>query len=136
MIMCSLTNQLGFLRREKHVDIVWISRGSEVLIAVGYGGTSRPELPSVDLEGRNIRVGVGGGNLPGNVTIVGACVVSEPVEGASIVGTLGARRAESKAKGDGFSSGTAENPADNAHVGTVSILAQSQAKQARDLVTI
>lgn len=134
--MCSLTNQLGFLRREKHVDIVWISRGSEVLITVGHGSASRPKLPSVYLEGRNIRVGVGGGNLPGNVTVVGARVVSEPVEGASIVGILGTRRLESKAKGDGFPGGTVENPADNAHVGTVGSPAVSQAKQARDLVTI
>ena len=72
--MCSLTNQLGFLGREKNVDIVWIKSGSEVLITVGDGGASRPKLPSVDLEGRNVRVGAGGGSLPGNVTIVGAWV--------------------------------------------------------------
>jgi len=93
---CSM-DQLRFLRWEKHVDVVRVNSGSEVLIAVGDGGPSRLKLPSVDLESRNVRVGTDGCSLPADVTIIGALVGSEPVERASIVGTLGVRRLESEA---------------------------------------
>ena len=136
-IMCLLTDQLGFLRWEKYVGVVRVNSGIEVLIAVRHGGASRPKLPSVDFEGLNIRAGGGGGNFPGNVTIVGACVVSKPVEGASIVGNLGTGRVECKAKGKGFLFwSTAKKSTGNADVGTIGTPARSQAKQARDLASV
>ena len=130
---CPLTDQLGLSRREKHVDIVWVNNGSEFLTSVDQYGASHQELPSVKFEGRDIRVGAGGGILPRYVTIVGAWVDSKPVEGASIVGTLGTRRTESKAKGCGFQSRLmVENPPDDAHVEVIGRPARSQTKQARD----
>ena len=135
--MCSLTDQLGFLGREKHVGVVRVNSGSEVLIAVGHGGASRPKLPPVDVEGLNIRAGGGGRNFPGNIAVVRACVVSKPVEGAGIVGSLGSRRVESKAKGEGFLFRlAAEKAPGNAHVGTVGAPAGSQTKQTRDLAGV
>lgn len=68
----SLTDQLGFLTREKHVGVVRVNSGGEVLIAVGHGGAPRLKLPAVDLESRNIRVGDAGGGLPCDVTLIGA----------------------------------------------------------------
>jgi len=133
----SLTDQLGFLGWEKHVGVVWVNGGREVLIAVGHDGASCPKLPSVDLERRNIRVGADGGGLPGDVTFIGSRVGSEPVEGASVVRSLGTGGFESKAESEGWSSGqTAETSADDAHVQATSGSTRSQAKQARGLTTV
>ena len=134
--MYSLTDQLSLLRREEHVDVVWVNGRGEVLVTVGYSGASDLKLPSVDLESCKIRVG-DSGDLPGDVTIIGAWVSCEPVEGASIVRTLGIRRLKSKAKGNGWPSRlTAENSANNAHVKIVGGPTRSQAKQARDLAAV
>ena len=120
MIAHSLTDQLGFLRWEKHVDVVRVNGGGEVLIAIGHSGASRLKLPSIDLETLNIRVGSDGRSLPGDVTIIGAWVSSKPVEGAGVVRTLGIRRLKSKAIGNRWPSRlTGENPTDKAHVEAV-----------------
>jgi len=71
MIIQSLTDRLSVLRREKIIDIVWINGRVEVLVAVGYYGTSGIELPSVDLENSKIRVGRDCHELPGDVSFIG-----------------------------------------------------------------
>ena len=111
---------MGLLRWEKHVGIIWVNDGREVLIVVGHGVVSRFKLPSVNLEGGNSRVGSDGRNLPSDVTSVRVGVGSEQVHGASIVRTFGVGRPKRKADGDGLHSGiTTENSSDNAHVDIV-----------------
>ena len=113
----TLTYQLGFLRWEKQVDVVWIYDGREVLIAIGHGGTSCLELPSVYLESGSIGVGGDSSEFPGDVATIGARVDSEPVQGACAIGTLGVWRLESEAICNRWPSRLAtEDPADNAHV--------------------
>ena len=87
------------------------------MITVGYGGATRLQLPSVDLESRSVRVGRDGSGLPSDVTTIGAWVGSEPVKGTSVVRSLGGWGLKSKAESDRCPCGlAAENPADNAHV--------------------
>ena len=136
-IMHGLTDLLSLLRWEKHVDVVWVSGGVEVLVTVGHGSAPGLELPSVDLESCKIRVGRGGRDLPGDVPSVRVAVGSEQVHGASIVRTFGVGRLKRKANGDGVRSGiTTENSADNAHVEIVCGPTGSQAKQAGDLTVV
>ena len=137
MTVHPLTDLLSILRWEEHVDIVWVDGGGEVLVTVGHGGASGLNLPSVDLESCKIGVGGDGGGLPGNVTLIGVWVGSEPVEGASIVRSLGTRGLKGKAKGKGwYGRLPAEISTNNAHVEIVSGPTRSQAKQARDLIAV
>jgi len=107
------------------------------LIAVGNGCASDLQLPSIDLEIRISRVGSDGGGLPGDVTIICVCVVSEPVEGAGICRIFGIRGQKSKAILNVWCSRlTAENPTDDAHVGVICTPTISQAKQARGLAGV
>ena len=113
----TLTYQLGFLRWEEQVDVVWIYDGREVLIAVGHGGASCLELPSVDLESGSIGVGGDSSDFPGDVATIGACVGSEPVQGACVIRTLGVWRLESETICNRWPSRlAAEDPSDNARV--------------------
>ena len=135
--MYSLTDQLSLLRWEEHVDVVWIDGGAEILVTVGHSGASGLELPSVDIESRKIRVGRDGRDLPGDVTIIGAWIRSEPMEGATIASSIGRGRLKSKAICDGWSRRlTAEKGADNAPVEIIGGSARGHAKQARDLTGI
>ena len=137
MTVHPLTDPLSILRWEEHVDIVWIDGGGEVLATVGHVGASGRNLPSVDLKSCKIGVGGDGGGLPGDVTLIGVWVGSEPVEGASIVRSLGTRGLKGKAKGKGwYSRLPAEISTNNAHVEIVSGPTRSQAKQARDLIAV
>ena len=137
MIIHSLTDQLSLLGWEKHVDVVRVNGGVKVLVTVCHGGASDLELPSVDLEIRKIRVGRDGRDLPGDITIIGAWVGREPVEGTGIARTVSFRRLKSKAKGNRWPRRlTAEKLADNARVESVGGPTGSQAKQARDLAGV
>ena len=69
--------------------------------------------------------------------MIGGWVWRKPMEGASIVRTLGVRRLESKSEADGFPGGlTTENATDNAHIELIGSPARSQAKQARGLTAV
>ena len=136
-IMHGLTDLLSLLRWEKHVDVVWVSGGVEVLVTVGHGSAPGLELPSVDLESCKIRVGRGGRDLPGDVSSIGVCVGSEPVEGAGIASIASLGGQKSKSIDNGFRRRlTTENSADNAHVEIVCGPTGSQAKQAGDLTVV
>lgn len=129
MAIFSLTYQLSFLRWEKHVDVVGVDGGWEVLITVGYCGAPRLELPSVDLERGSVRVGGDGSNFPGDVAFVGAWVGSEPMKRASILRTLEVWGLESKTKSDGWPGRlTTENSANKAHVEIICGPARRQTK--------
>lgn len=137
MIVHSLTDQLGLLSWEKHVDVVWVNGGGKILIAVGQSEASNLTLPSVDIEIGKIRIGSDGGGLPGDVAIVCALVDSEPVEGAGVSRSLGSRGLKGKAIHNVWPSRlAAENSADNAHVEIVGSPTRRQAKQARGLTAV
>ena len=137
MIIQSLTDRLSVLGWEKNVDIIWVNGRIEVLVAICHGGASCPELPSIDFESCKIRVGRDCRELPGDVSIIGAWVGSQPVEGASIARTVSFRRFQSKAEGNGWPRRlAAKNSADNADVEIVCGPTRSQAKQARDIAAV
>ena len=137
MTMHSLTDLLSLLGWEKHVDVVRVNGGVEVLVTVGQDGASGLELPSVDLESRKIRVGGGGRDLPGDVPSIGVRVGSEPVEEASISRMIDVRRLKGKAIDNGLGRRvTTENSADNTRTEIVRGPTRSQAKQARDLAAV
>jgi hypothetical protein len=115
-----LTYQLSFLRWEKHVDVEWVENGRKLLVTVGYGGSPRLELPTVDLKSGSVRVGRDRSDFPSDVTTIGAWVCSEPMQRASVVRALGVWGLKSKTKSDRWPGGlAAEYTADNAHVEVV-----------------